>query len=157
MTERILVIGCGNLLAADDGVGLHVVSSLKKYTLPPEVQIIEAGCPGLKLLELWENAGRVIIIDAVKSGAKPGTIHVFNSKQLIPREIMPLSSHSINVIDAVELGKKLGILPELLLIIGIEIETEEPYLEKLSLNVAQAVPKACQHVLEEINKIIINK
>ena len=102
MNNRILVIGCGNLLAADDGIAIHVAKSLKKYPLPPHVEIIEAGCPGLDALRLWEGEQKVIIIDAVKSGAVPGTVHVFNSDDVIPREILPLSTHSINLADALE-------------------------------------------------------
>lgn len=104
MSPRIYVIGCGNLYASDDAVGLHVVRSLKECQLPVGVKVIEAGCPGLNLLDLWEGADKVIIVDAVKSGSEPGTVHCFDASFLPPREIMPVSLHGMNVIDAVELG-----------------------------------------------------
>ena len=154
MKPEVLVIGCGNLLAADDGVGLHVVRSLKECKLPDGVKVIEAGCPGLNLLDLWDGVERVILVDAVMSGAPPGTVHCFDASLLPPREVMPLSSHGINVIDAVELGKKLGKLPERLLVVGVEIVTEEAFVEELSPAVAAAVPRARARILEEIKKML---
>ncbi len=151
MDDRVILIGCGNLLASDDGIGIHVARSLKNYDLATNVQIIEAGCPGLDLLRLWENESKVIIIDAVISGANPGTVHVFNSNQVISREIMPLSSHSFNVVDAIELGKRLGVIPEQLVIVGIELETEKAYREELSPSVEQSIPIACEQIIKEIN------
>lgn len=150
MGARVKVIGCGNLLASDDGIGIHVARSLKGYDLASEVDIIEAGCPGLDLLRLWESEDKVLIIDAVISGSKPGTVHVFNSDQVIPREIMPLSSHSFNVVDAIELGKRIGVIPEKLVIIGIELETEKAYREELSPSVERAIPIACEQIINLI-------
>ncbi|MGB9791238.1 MAG: hydrogenase maturation protease [Thermacetogeniaceae bacterium] len=154
MRGEILVIGCGNLLAADDGVGLHVVRSLKECPLPEGVKVIEAGCPGLNLLDLWEGFEKVILVDAVKSGAPPGTVHCFDSGVLPPREAMPLSSHGINVVDAVELGRRLGRLPGQLAIVGVEIASEEAFVEGLTPAVAEAVPRARDRVLEEIRKML---
>lgn len=153
MADKVVVIGCGNLLASDDGIGIHVARGLKRYDLPSEVDIIEAGCPGLDLLRLWESEDKVLIIDAVISGSKPGTVHVFSSNQVIPREIMPLSSHSFNVVDAIELGKRLGIIPEQLIIIGIELETEKAYREELSPSVERAIPIACEQIIKEISNL----
>lgn len=154
MFPEVLVIGCGNILAADDAVGLHVVRSLKEYQFPAGVKIIEAGCPGLNLIDLWEGVDRVIIVDAVRSGAPPGAIYCFDASLLPPREAMPVSLHGVNVVDAVELGRKLGRLPGHLLIVGVEIATEEPFREGLSPRVAEAVPKARDRVLEEIAKML---
>lgn len=154
MKSDLLVIGCGNLLAADDGVGLHVIRSLYDDQLPSGVTVIEAGCPGLNLLDLWDGFDRVIIVDAVMSGAPPGTLHSFDALLLPPREVMPVSSHGINVIDAVELARKLGKLPKQLLIIGVEIANEEAFQAGLSPRVADAVPKARDCVLEEIKRIL---
>lgn len=153
MNDRILVVGCGNLMAADDGIGIHVASALNHYELPPDVTVMEAGCPGLDALRLWENERRVIIIDAVISGAEPGTVHVFTSEDVIPREILPLSTHSINLADAIELGKKLGNLPEQLVIVGIELESERAFSQELSPRVEQAIPKACERIIEEISNM----
>lgn len=155
MTPVLLVIGCGNPLASDDAVGLHVARQLKNCKTPTGVEVIEAGCPGLNLLDIWEETEKVIIVDAVKSGAPPGTVHCFDSSRLPPRKVMPVSSHGINVIDAIELGRKLGRIPASVVIVGVEILSEEPYCENLSPDAKKAVPQAVDLVLGQIEKMLV--
>jgi hydrogenase maturation protease len=155
MKADLLVIGCGNEFASDDAVGLQVIRSLKELNedkLPDGVELIEAGTPGLNLLDLWDRADRVIIVDAVKSGAAPGTIHSFDASLLPPRDVMPVSSHGVNIIDAVELGRLLGRLPVQLTIIGVEILSEEPFHVGLTPEVEAAVPRARERLMEEIDQ-----
>jgi hydrogenase maturation protease len=154
MKQGLLVIGCGNLLASDDGVGIEIVRRLQEMELPQGVKIVEAGTPGLQLLDIWEKAEQVIIVDAVRSGEPVGTVHCFDATLLPPREFMPLSSHGINVIDAIELGKLLGKNPPELRIVGVEILSSEPYNEGLTPQVAMAVPRAIQRLLLEIEHMI---
>ncbi len=152
MKAELLVIGCGNEFASDDAVGLQVIRSLKEVKLPDGVELIEAGTPGLNLLDLWDRADRVIIVDAVKSGAAPGTVHSFDASLLPPRDVMPVSSHGLNIIDAVELGRLLERLPAQLTIIGVEILSEEPFRVGLTPEVEAAVPRARERVLEAIKQ-----
>ncbi len=152
MKADLLVIGCGNEFASDDAVGLQVIRSLKEVKLPDGVSLIEAGTPGLNLLDLWDRADRVIIVDAVKSGATPGTVHSFDASLLPPRDVMPVSSHGLNIIDAVELGRLLERLPAQLTIIGVEILSEEPFRVGLTPEVEAAVPRARERVLEAIKQ-----
>ncbi len=158
MKADLLVIGCGNEWASDDAVGLQVIRSLKdlkaakEVELPDGVELIEAGTPGLNLLDLWDRGERVIIVDAVKSGAAPGTVHGFDASLLPPRDVMPVSSHGVNIIDAVELGKLMGRLPTQLTIIGVEILSEEPFHVGLTPEVKAAVPRARERVLEAIRQ-----
>jgi hydrogenase maturation protease len=157
MKADLLVIGCGNEFASDDAVGLQVIRSLKKLKsdeLPDGVELIEAGTPGLNLLDLWDRNDRVIIVDAIKSGAAPGTVHVFDASLLPPRDVMPVSSHGMNVIDAVELGRLLDRLPARLTIIGVEILSEQPFQVGLTPEVEAAVPGAGERVMEEIANIL---
>jgi hydrogenase maturation protease len=140
----------------DDGKGVlpGELPEAKKFRLSDGVELIEAGTPGLNLLDLWDGADRVIIVDAVKSGAAPGTVHSFDASLLPPRDVMPVSSHGVNIIDAVELGRLLGRLPAELTVIGVEIRSEEPWHVGLTPEVAAAVPRACQRVLEMIGQIL---
>ena len=150
MGSELLIICCGNLYSSDDAVGLHVAWRLKEMKLPQGVQVIEAGTPGLNLLDLWEGVKKVIIVDAVISGTTPGTIHVFDGASLPPRDFLPVCLHGFNVIDAIDLARSLGRLPDELRIAGIEILTEEAFYEGLSERVIAAVEPACERVLEEV-------
>ncbi|MGB4503588.1 MAG: hydrogenase maturation protease [Syntrophaceticus sp.] len=154
MESEFLIICCGNLYSSDDAVGMHVAWRLKEMKLPNKVQLIEAGTPGLNLLDIWEGAKNVIIVDAVTSGSPPGTIHVFDGASLPPRDFLPLCLHGFNVIDAIDLARSLKRLPENLRIVGIEILTEEAYYEGLSEHVAAAVESACERVLEEVKRML---
>ncbi|HHV34125.1 MAG TPA: hydrogenase maturation protease [Syntrophomonadaceae bacterium] len=153
MESELLIICCGNLYSSDDAVGLHVAWRLKNMKLPKGVQLIEAGTPGLNLLDLWEGVQQVIIVDAVMSGSAPGTIHLFDGASLPPRDFLPLCLHGFNVIDAIDLARSMGRLPAELRILGIEILTEEAYYKGLSEQVAAAVEPACERVLEEAAKM----
>jgi len=88
------------------------------------------------------------------SGAEPGTIHVFDGASLPPRDYLPLCLHGFNVIDAIDMGRKMNRLPEELRIVGVEILTEEAYHEGLSPQVAAAVPAACEKVLEVAEEML---
>lgn len=148
----VLVIGCGNLLVADDAIGLHVLRSLKKLQLPAGVKLVEAGTPGLDLLYIWEGYSNVIIVDAVKSGEPPGTIHILSQEDLLEKNQLPLTSHDFDIIDALNLGRALGQVPNNLVIVGIEIACDEHFFEGLSPDVAEAIPAACDCIVSEIKK-----
>lgn len=154
MKPELLIICCGNRYSSDDAVGLHVAERLKECQLPEEIKVIEAGTPGLNLIDLFEGAEQVIIVDAVISGADPGTVHVFDGSKLPPRDLLPLCLHGFNVIDAISLAESLGQLPGELRIVGIEILTEEAYYEGLSPQVAAAVEPACDRVLAEAREML---
>jgi hydrogenase maturation protease len=154
MNHKLLIICCGNRYSSDDAVGLHVAARLQECRLPDGVEVIEAGAPGLNLIDLFDGAEQVIIVDAVISGADPGTIHVFDRSKLPPRSLLPLCLHGFNVIDAISLAETLGGLPGELRIVGIEILTEEAYYEGLSPQVAAAVEPACERVLAEARKML---
>jgi hydrogenase maturation protease len=147
----IVVIGCGNLYATDDAVGLYVIRTLRKcQSLPSGVKLIEAGTLGLNLLDLWDKTDCVIIVDAVVTGAEPGSVHCFTADCLPLRQQMPVSLHGVNVIDALALAAIMGQMPASLKIVGVEILSEEPYREGLTPDVAVAIPVACARVLNEI-------
>jgi hydrogenase maturation protease len=157
MKAELLVIGCGNEWASDDAVGLRVIRSLKETAadrLPDGVELIEAGGAGLNLLDLWEGCERVILVDAVRSSAPPGAVHCFDASLLPPRDALPVSSHGVNVIDAVELARLLGRLPGQLSVVGVEILSEEPFHTGLTPDVDAAVPLACERVLEIVNRLL---
>lgn len=147
-----IILGCGNLLAADDAVGLAVVRELRLMDLPPGVDVVEAGTPGLGLIDLMAGYDRAIIIDAVISGAQAGTVHRFGEDLLPPREVLPLSVHGINVVDAIQLGRRVQPteMPEEIIIVGVEIADRTPFREGMSPEVAAAVPAA----IREVKKLI---
>lgn len=123
MTERsdvALVIGLGNAYRRDDAAGLEVARRIRAATVPGLRVLEHEGDPSW-LVETWSRAGRVFIVDAVASGAEPGTIHRFDARvDPPPGDFGRRGTHALSVADAIELGRALGRLPERLVIYGIE-------------------------------------
>ncbi len=119
-TKRIVVIGIGNPFRRDDGVGIAVARQLKKI-LPETVKVIEQNGEASDLMEAWKGAESVIVIDAVSSGAKPGTIHRLSFKDESRFKIRSQgSTHSFGLTEAIALSRHLNYLPEEGFVFGIE-------------------------------------
>ena len=118
---QTLVIGIGNPLRSDDGVGRVVVRRLRELNLP-DVSTCEETGDGAALIEAWKHAENVVVIDAVQSGAaSPGTIHRFDASCApVPARFFHCSTHAFSVAEAVELARALDQLPSRLVLYGIE-------------------------------------
>jgi len=115
-----LIIGIGNEYRGDDAAGLIVVRRLKER-LGDSFAVLEQSGDGAALVETWRGAETVIIIDAVMSGATPGTIHRFDaSAQPLPKNAFRCSTHAFGVAEAIELSRALSELPQSLMVYGIE-------------------------------------
>jgi hydrogenase maturation protease len=115
-----LIIGIGNEYRSDDAAGLIVARRLKGR-LTDSAIVIEQSGDGAALMEAWRGAEMVIIIDAVMSGAAPGTIHRFDANaQPLPKDAFRLSTHAFGVAEAIELSRALTRLPRSLMVYGIE-------------------------------------
>lgn len=147
-----LVLGCGNLLREDDGAGIRAVRLLRERKLPEDVRVIEAGCPGLGLLDLLAGSDRAVIVDAVLSGARPGTLHRFGPGVLPDRNWLPLSLHGVNLVDALALGRVAvpEALPDSITIFGVEI-ARRGMGEGLSPEVEAALPELVEMILRELD------
>jgi hydrogenase maturation protease len=122
-----LIIGVGNDDRGDDAVGLSVVRRLRgaragnPSAAAALVAVIEASGEGAALIEAWRSANIVILIDAVHSGAMPGTIYRFEAHDRpIPTHSCRSSTHAFGVSEAIELARALGQLPACLIVYGIE-------------------------------------
>jgi hydrogenase maturation protease len=115
-----LVIGLGNPLRGDDAIGGVIARRLRELALP-DVDVREESGEGVALLEAWQNATNVILIDAAQSGAAPGTIHRLDaSRAPVSLRFFPPSTHAFGVAEAVELARALNQLPGCVVLYGIE-------------------------------------
>ena len=121
MAETFLVIGVGNEARGDDGVGLTVARKLKKMQLPG-LAVAEFQGDAAALMERWQGAATVVLVDAAAAGAAPGTVHRFEAQAgPLPVELLrPASTHALGPAAAVELARALGQLPPRLIVYGIE-------------------------------------
>jgi hydrogenase maturation protease len=115
-----LVIGLGNDQRSDDRSGLEVARALRPR-LAGKARVEECESEGIALLELWRGADRVFVVDAVRSGAPPGTVHRLEPGDgFLPGLRTATSTHGLSLAEAVALARGLGCLPHHLVVYGIE-------------------------------------
>jgi len=147
---KTFVIGVGNYLFGDEGVGVHVVKKLMELKLPEDVEVIDGGTGGVALLEFFEKADRVIVVDAALGGGEPGDVYVINPSQLEREEVRVLASlHEMNLYTLMEVAEELNILPEVI-VVGVEPKEYNKMSTSLSREVEAALPKVIEKILELI-------
>lgn len=146
---HISVIGIGNDARGDDAVGLVVARHLH-HDMPEGVTVQEVHGEGSRLLDRWQGADAVILIDASYAGVAPGTIHRLEPlTQPIPRGLFPCSTHAFGVVEAIELARVLRQLPPHLVLYGIE-GMQFDVGSALSAETLQAVSDVVQQVRQDI-------
>ena len=144
-----LIIGLGNEYRSDDAVGRVVARKLHAESLDG-VRIMEETGEGATLIDAWRNADFVILIDAVHSGAKPGTIYRIDAHvEEIPRSFFHYSTHAFSVAEGVELARALGQLPQRVVVYGIEGKSFESGIG-LSPEIETAAEEAARRVRAEL-------
>ena len=151
INAKTLVLGLGNPILSDDGVGPAVARELEGKLDPLVVTVTEASLGGLNLLDLLVGYDRVIIIDAIKTaGGQPGQIHRLDPTALTTTRYAT-SPHDVNLATALELGKKLGLaMPQKLDIFAVEVSDTENFSEAYTPAVAAAIPACVAMVLGEL-------
>ncbi len=138
--KRTLVIGVGNLLRGDDGVGVRVAQALARMPLPEGVEVIDGGTQGLDLLFELEQADEVVLIDAAEMGRAPGEARVFDAALLDGEAGVRFSClHGIGIAEVVAIGRAVGVEPKLT-IVGIQPADTNPQ-EGLSNTLAAHLPE----------------
>lgn len=152
--KRVVVLGCGNVLAGDDGVGVAVIRKLDRERLPENVEVLEAGAPGLSLVEMMLGADRVILVDAFLGGASPGRVKRYPEEELPPVTYHGGQSHGVGLREALAWARLSlpGRFPAEVVVIGVEIRRPSRWHEGLSPPVAAAVDEAVAAVLAEIGR-----
>jgi hydrogenase maturation protease len=148
---KTLVLGLGNPILTDDGLGFAVVEEVRKRFDGGDVTVSEASAGGLSLLELVVGYDKVIIIDAIQtSEGQPGQIHCLSPEEF-HGSLRAASSHHISFATALQLGRRLGMdVPKEILILAAEAADVDTFGEKLTPSVAAAVPKVVKLVLQEL-------
>lgn len=147
---RRVVLGIGNLLLRDEGVGIHVVKALAGHQFPPDVEVIDGATAGCDLLPLISGADRVVIVDALEGGEPPGAVYRLTPEDFDqePHE-GSVSLHDIGITDVLKMLKLMeGHLPPVV-IVGIEPGKIEVGLE-LTPEVAASLPFVLELVIKEI-------
>jgi hydrogenase maturation protease len=145
-----LVLGLGNVIMGDEGVGVHVVRAIEKHPLPANIECLDGGTGGFTLLEPLQSAARVILIDAASDGNPLGT--VTRTTPRFSRDYPPtLTAHDIGVKDLLDVFYIQGGGPDVVLY-AITIDPKQPISMELSEGTAQAADVAVAKILAELER-----
>jgi hydrogenase maturation protease len=147
--QDILVLGIGNILLKDEGVGVHIVNKLKEMSLPDNVEVLDGGTAGLDLVDFIADRGKLIVIDAVNAGEKPGTVYRLTEENLDIKPKAIMSFHDIDFMDAIHMSETMGNKPKEVVVIGVEPKDMSDGLE-LSPEIEERVPRIIELVMEEL-------
>jgi hydrogenase maturation protease len=121
-----LVLGAGNPIMGDDGLGLVALEALAgRWTFDPPVELVDGGTWGMNLLPLVESCRRLLILDAVMAGRPPGSLVVLEDEE-VPRYLSAkLSPHEVGLRDVLALARLRGTSPESTVVVGVEVDRVE--------------------------------
>jgi hydrogenase maturation protease len=150
---KTLILGLGNPILRDDGIGIHVARALRRLlTNREDVAVTEASLGGLRLLDVLAGYDRAILVDAIKTpGGNPGDVYTLAAEQF-ENCLHVSSSHDVDLGTALVAGRRLGIkLPREIRIVAVEVENVVDFGEEMTPAVAAAVPRAVEAVLRELD------
>ncbi|MGA3015155.1 MAG: hydrogenase maturation protease [Bacteroidales bacterium] len=149
--EKILILGIGNDILKDDGIGPRLVKDLQKEVFPEDICFKTSSMGGLEILELIREYHTVLILDAIKTkDGIPGEVYYFNPSDF--HETMHLSNlHDVNFITAIELAKKIKLsIPENIHIIAVEIVEDLEFGRSLSPELEEKYPEIMNRVHDHL-------
>ena len=144
---KILIVGMGNFIYRDEGIGVHIIQEMKKMELPSHIELLDIGTSTMDLMSYLKEVKKLIVIDAMRAGGKPGTIYKCKPEDLLPKDEGPISLHEIGLLETLNMTKKLGMEIQTV-IVGIEPEIME-WGTELTEAVKNKIPLIIEAVLKE--------
>ncbi|MBA7511619.1 Hydrogenase 1 maturation protease [subsurface metagenome] len=146
---KIVILGVGNLLLGDEGVGVHLIQKLREMEIGEGIELVDGGTSLLDFIPQREDVSKLIIVDAIKLGGKPGTTYkICVDSSLLKGAKGMTSLHQLGVVETLAIAQKMGKLPPTI-IIGIEPK-EIGYGLKLSSEVERKMGKMVNLILGEV-------
>jgi hydrogenase maturation protease len=154
--KRTIVIGIGNTLLGDEGVGVHALNRLRLEKFPEDIQLVEGGVGGIALLNYVRGVDRAVFIDAV-SGDQLGRIHRLTERDLDTRVrtlLHPMSLHDVGLAEMIKIGKTIypKEMPKEIIIYAIEIKEPEIYSTDLSKEVKDGMNRVVELIVKELRE-----
>lgn len=151
MTGGLLVLGLGNPLRGDDGIGPRVIEALQGHALPSGVDVIDGGTGGLAIVNLLSCRQRVIIVDAVNMGLPPGHVQRFTLDEArLVDDHTNLSAHGAGLREALVLAQALGLLPDEVVVFGVQPQSLD-WKNGLTEPVEAVLSSIVDAILDEIS------
>jgi len=150
--KKLLVLGVGNILLMDEGIGVHAVHELMKETWPDDVDFIDGGTFTQDIFYLFREYETILVLDIVKAGKAPGTIYRLSESDLRKDESQTLSLHDIDLLDSLSMTELMGHKPELH-VIGVEPEKLDWDME-MTPTLQKLFPQYLEIVRQEVRRLL---
>jgi hydrogenase maturation protease len=147
MPGKTLIVGMGNLLYRDEGIGVHVIQVMEEMELPGYIELLDIGTSTMDLISYLKEVKKLIVIDAMKAGGDPGTIYKCKPEDLLPKDGAPISLHEIGLLETLTMARKMGLDIDTV-VIGVEPKVFDWGME-LSDEVKSKIPTIIEAVLKE--------
>lgn len=147
-----LVLGIGNILLRDEGVGVHVVRALEQQAWPTEIELFDGATAGIDLLDTLADRRHVLIIDAMQHDSPPGTVLRLSPADLAPSSGPAVSLHEAGLLEALRAAEQLGCAPQQVVILGIQPYEISVGLE-LSAPMRALLPRLTNLVRQELKEL----
>jgi hydrogenase maturation protease len=144
---KTLVVGMGNFLCRDEGIGVHIIQAMENMELPNHIELLDIGTSTMDLISHLEDVEKLIVIDAMEAGGIPGTIYKCRPEDLLPKDEGPISLHEIGLLESLNMAEKMGKKIDTV-VIGIEPKVLNWGVE-LSEEVKSKIPTIIEVVLKE--------
>lgn len=146
--NSVAIIGIGNILRKDDGIGVHVINKLEKEGLTSTIQLVDGGTSTLDMLGYFLDYERIIVVDCLKAGYEPGTIYKIKAEDIKNYKKESLSIHDVQILDVVKMANMMDRFPSVV-IFGIEPKEIEFDLE-LSDVMKSKIPEVIKLIKKEL-------
>jgi hydrogenase maturation protease len=143
-----VILGIGNILLQDDGVGVHVIKQLENEKLPSTIELVDGGTSTLDTLGLFLDYKKVIVVDCLRAGLEPGTIYKIKPEDIKSYQKENLSIHDVQILDVVNMANMMNKYPEVV-IFGIEPEKIALDLEMTSTMLSK-IPEIIYNIKKEL-------
>ncbi len=149
---KITILGIGNTLMGDDGVGVTVARDLSTGITHPNINVVIGGTAGMGLVKHFRDSDIVIVVDSIATGAEPGAIFKFNPDEAGVSSLRSNNIHGMGVAYLVTNARLAGANPEVI-VFGVQVGDVRPRDDALTPPVAAAANRVCELVLEELQSL----
>lgn len=149
--NKPVVLGLGNLIFQDEGIGIHVINQLMKGDMAKRAELIDGGTDGLLLLNTVETAENLLVIDAIDGLQKAGTIYRMEDDEIPILTKKKLSAHQLSFQEVLALAQFRGKFPKSLVLIGVQPKTLD-WGTELTPDISKAIPKVIKLVHDQLEK-----
>jgi hydrogenase maturation protease len=148
LPKGVLILGIGNILLRDEGIGVRTVEAMAGLDLPDDVELMDGGTSGVDLADELAGRHKLIVIDAVHSEHPAGTVLRFGPEELVSDEHPQMSLHELGLMETLSMARTFGCCPKDVVIFGVQPETTDSGLD-MSPTIRGVLPRLIEMVLAE--------